>query len=181
MRDQRDANAPVVLLILAAGAFFVSLSCGRQPSGSDQPSEVELHRVNEAGLRERLEANRGDVILLDVWATWCVPCVEAWPKMLKLRDQYSDKGLTILSLSVNKPVKEQEVRDFLARKGIPGEPLLLDVENFNEFVARVGDKWEGGVPALLIYDRTGELQYELLGAEAGKDVEKRIREVLGLQ
>ncbi|MFW6457136.1 MAG: TlpA family protein disulfide reductase [Planctomycetota bacterium] len=167
----------VLTLVLLGGAWVAG--CGESSSGKPKaPQTVELEIVDGSGLQKVLDSQRGSVILLDVWATWCAPCVESWTKMLKLRDKYSDSGLSIVALSVDSPDKADVVTGFLQRNGVPGECLLLDVDKFDEFVDQTGDEWRGGVPTLLLYDEAGQLQYELIGADGAEDVEEKIRALL---
>jgi thiol-disulfide isomerase/thioredoxin len=186
-------NRPVVRLVLAAGLLML-LSCGPEDPGADNSGKtgreravagkegsaetVQLLEVDLAGLKARLGAHRGKVVLVDIWATWCRPCVKAWPKLVRIADEYDEKGLAVLTLSTDAPEKAEDVVKFLQRRGAPGESLLLVADNYDEFVRAVGREWEGGVPALLLYDRAGELQHELLGAEAAAGVEERIKELL---
>lgn len=186
---------PVVLAALTAASFFLLCACGREQPGTEEPGPpgktlpaaedetpaVQLREVDLTGLRERLEVHRGQVVLVDVWATWCRPCVASWPKLVDITEKYREKGLAVLTLNTDLPEQREAVEEFLRERGAPGESLLLRVENFDDFVRKVGRQWEGGLPAILLYDRAGNLQHELLGARATAGVEEKIRDLLAEQ
>jgi hypothetical protein len=70
------------------------------------------------------------------------------------------------------------VRDFLRPRQPGFDCLILDVPVYDDFVQAVGRDWDGGVPAVLIYDRSGELRHELVGEKPEDEVEKALRELL---
>jgi thiol-disulfide isomerase/thioredoxin len=179
-------------LALTMGMFLVLCSCGpEEPAENKETSpaetsrgaakempEPQLRQVDLEGLRDRIEAHRGKVVLVDVWATWCRPCVKAWPKLVRLVEEYKKQGLVVLTLSTDAPEKTAAVKDFLGKHGAPGESLHLKARNYDDFVTQLGTKWEGGVPAVLLYGRNGKLRYELIGARATDDLEDKVEKLL---
>lgn len=129
-------------------------------------------------LVKAIEQHRGRVVLVDFWATWCLPCVEMFPHTVRLHREYSDQGLTVMSVSMDDPESEPEVLDFLVSKGA----------TFPNFISRYGLGSEaieafaienGTLPYVRIYDRSGTSRYQLAGGEVRpKDVEKAVRELL---
>src|SRR5512135_927329 len=68
------------------------------------------------------------VVLLNFWATWCVPCVKELPYLQKLQDLYGAKGLQVLTINIDGPDRLATVSSFLARYGYT-LPVLLDTES----------------------------------------------------
>ena len=60
----------------------------------------------------------GQVVLLNVWATWCIPCREEMPALQALHEELEDDGLVILGVSVDEPGAEQDVARFAEDHGI---------------------------------------------------------------
>jgi thiol-disulfide isomerase/thioredoxin len=104
---QREVLPPVAGPIQAVAAEPLALSVPRYPGG--EPFE--------------LASERGHVVLLDVWATWCEPCVEALPMYAALQKQYADRGLKVYALNVDDD--ESELPGFLSRHGVT-LPVLRD-------------------------------------------------------
>jgi thiol-disulfide isomerase/thioredoxin len=70
------------------------------PSRDGEPAQA-FEATNEKGEAVRLEDYKGKVILLDLWATWCGPCLELMPAFEKLKEDYKDKNVIFISLSID--------------------------------------------------------------------------------
>jgi thiol-disulfide isomerase/thioredoxin len=70
---------------------------------------AKVPRTNLKDLRKRLAQQRGKVVLLNFWATWCGPCVKEFPDIVKLYNNYRKKGLTVIAVSVDDPETADEV------------------------------------------------------------------------
>ena len=65
-----------------------------------------------------LEDFRGNPVLINVWATWCIPCREEMPALEALYNEFSDKGLQIIGVSVDSHGSESRIKSFIDRMGI---------------------------------------------------------------
>src|SRR3712207_3635517 len=66
---------------------------------------------------------RGQVVLLNIWATWCAPCREEMPSIQALHETYGDKGLRVVAVSVDDPGAQDKVRAFVREFGLTFEVL----------------------------------------------------------
>jgi cytochrome c biogenesis protein CcmG/thiol:disulfide interchange protein DsbE len=126
-----------------------------------------------------LEALRGQVIVLNVWATWCRPCVTEMPALQNLWERNRDDGLVVAGISVDNPALvfgdvEKVVRSFVEGHGITF-PIVLDVENRIESGYPVL-----GLPMTYVIDRDGRIADRVLGPRAwdSPDVESQLRSLL---
>ncbi|MEI7836688.1 MAG: TlpA disulfide reductase family protein [Planctomycetota bacterium] len=72
------------------------------------------------GKRLRLpDAMTGKVVVVDFWATWCPPCVDSQPRMRKLYAKYKSQGVEIVGVSLDKPGKADELKDYVKDAGLP--------------------------------------------------------------
>ena len=62
-----------------------------------------FHAVDRAGYDAAIAKHRGKVVLVDFWATWCLPCVEQLPHTLELGQQMADRGLAVVTVSCDEP------------------------------------------------------------------------------
>ena len=116
--------------------------------------EVTLEVANKAKLAEVLASHRGKVVLVDYWSTSCVPCVEKLPEVLALQKELGDRGLQVVTLSMDDPDSRKEIGEFLKGKGAVGLHLISEFgaspHSLEEFEIDL-------VPHYRIYNRDGEL------------------------
>ena len=124
-----------------------------------------------AGETVALESLKGKLVLVDFWATWCVPCVKAMPDMQKLHAQYAAKGFTVVGISIDDE-GAKKVSPFLAKSKVKFTyPILLDS----------GDTWKQwgvkAVPSVMLV-KDGQILKHWSGAIDMKELDAAIREKL---
>ena len=103
---------------------------------------------------------KGQVVVLNLWATWCAPCVAEMPEFVKLHNQYNGKGLKIVAISAD---DVSEVNTLVARfvrdKGLPFEVAVMDTDDPQQMIDLINKDWPGTLPSTFVYDKTGKLIY----------------------
>ncbi|MDX2183967.1 MAG: TlpA disulfide reductase family protein [Gemmatimonadaceae bacterium] len=95
---------------------------------------------------------RGQVVLVNVWATWCGPCRVEMPSMQRLHEKLGPKGLKVVAVAVDDVGNEQRVRDFVARLGL-GFDILHDPSG------RIEQDWQAfGIPSSYVIDKKGVIR-----------------------
>ncbi len=140
------------------------------PAGTPRATTVEVGNPAPAyeattldGAKTSLGALRGKVVLLNVWATWCVPCREEVPYLESLYQQESARGLEIVGVSVDARGSESAIGDF-RRDFKMTYPIWLDPDQNVQTLYRAL-----GVPASYLIDRDGVLRWQKLGAIRSDD------------
>ena len=128
-----------------------------------------------SGDKVTLEQFRGNVVILDFWAIWCVPCLKAIPQMIQVQEKFKDKGLVVLGISLDDPQKIDDLSllEFKKRRKI-NYRILRGTEQVTEEYFR-GIRLE--IPTLFIIDRDGMIVDRHKGFDLG-DVEKVLQKVL---
>jgi len=161
-----------VLPLLAAFVilFIVPASQAAMPKVGAVAPDFSLK--SSSGKNLRLSEHRGEVVMINFWATWCGPCRQEMPLLNRLHEQYRKAGFTLLGVSVDdKPQAAQE----MARQLSVGFPVLFDSEK------QVSRRYDvDAMPTTLIIDRDGKVRYIHRGFRPGYEAkyEAEIKELL---
>ena len=170
------SRASLTTLVMLATTILV-LSCGRKDSSgptpvlsvppntaypmppvkTDAPS-ADLGWTSLAGQRSRIADFRGKVLVLDFYATWCVPCRQSIPHLLELQSRSGSKGLQIVGLNVGGPDDRVKVADFAKEFPIT-YPLGFPDKAVTDFFLSDDDR----LPQTFVFDRQGQLVKRLIG------------------
>jgi thiol-disulfide isomerase/thioredoxin len=145
-------------LCRAAGVclYAVLLGCALRP----EPPAVTLRPVHFDQWKQELASLKGAIVVVDVWATWCAPCIERFPHMVDLSRRYASRGVTFVSMNVDNREDKAAVeaaRQFLLKQGASFRNYSMD-ENILDAFQDLGVQ---GIPAVFMYDRTGRQRYFL--------------------
>lgn len=141
-------------------AALLFAACAEQPPqipGAVGTAAPAYGAVSTSGDSVDLSSMKGSVVLLNVWATWCVPCRREIPELQALHQEYESKGLRIVGVSVDGGEADGDVNAFIQDFKMtytvlrdPGERVLS--------VFRIQ-----GVPASYLVDREGIVRWRTLG------------------
>lgn len=168
---------------------FLLLGCGMAVGRSQQAAagklRAELLRpksvepVGAEEFRQILAAHRGEVVLVNLWATWCRPCVREIPELVKLQQKHQEQKFTVIAVSFD-DIEDlnPKVRDF-ARQNMPDFIHYLQKDDDPEQFVRVMDaEWEGVVPTNFLLDREGKLRAKLIGGKTYEDFAAALKPLL---
>jgi cytochrome c biogenesis protein CcmG/thiol:disulfide interchange protein DsbE len=151
----------VVAIIALAVLTVLGVGFGRDPRvvGSvliDQPAP-ELAAATLDGGRFELADHRGEVVLVNVWASWCPPCVEEFPVLMDAARELGPVGLQVVG--INSQDREQAARDFLDEMGAEGLfPHVADPDG------QVAVDWGVfGLPETFVVDQDGIVRAKVIG------------------
>ena len=149
MFDAR-ARLGLVTIVLAT-----SLACEKNPGPQDGQPVPEFALPDLEGREHALADFRGQVVVLNFWATWCPPCVEEMPSLEKLHRALADKGLAVLALSV-----DERFSDIVAFRDKYDLTFTLLHDNGHK-VSRQYQTFK--YPETYIIDRAGRLKSKVIG------------------
>ncbi|HKY41641.1 MAG TPA: TlpA disulfide reductase family protein [Pyrinomonadaceae bacterium] len=105
---------------------------------------------------------KGKVLILDFYATWCMPCRDSIPHLIGLQKKYEDQGLIVVGLNVGGPGDDQEVPAFAREFGIQYTLAIPDEDLVSLLLAE-----NDAIPQTFVFDRQGQLVYRLIGFGKG--------------
>jgi thiol-disulfide isomerase/thioredoxin len=158
-------------LLLAA---VVWLPLGWLPLGG----QMRFVPVDEEGFRQLVASARGQVLLVDFWATWCSPCRAELPQLVRLEAKYRGRGLKLATVSCDEPEQEAGAVKFLAGLRVTPPAYIKRAKNDDRFIDSVDPNWSGALPALFLYDRRGRKVKSFIGETDMAALEAQIRKLL---
>jgi thiol-disulfide isomerase/thioredoxin len=139
---------------------------------------VTLNKISD--LDAIRNANAGKVLLVNLWASWCKPCVEEFPHLVKLYNDYKVENFELILISLDfKEEIDSKVIPFLKKNNIDFPTYYIDAKNNVEDIINYFDKkWEGAIPATFIYDRNNKMVETVIGGHNYSFFETLIRKIL---
>lgn len=127
----------------------------RRPSGND--AAADLIPVTAAQLKQIVQQLDAPVVVVNMWATWCLPCREEFPDLVRLQRDYRERGLRLVLVSWD--VEAGVAKKFLAKQGVDFPSYIRgDDESDPQFIDGFEPRWGGAFPTSFIYDRNGQLR-----------------------
>jgi thiol-disulfide isomerase/thioredoxin len=167
---------PLELTVWAAVLVLLALRLGPQLmaivglGAGDEDLEVVYFRTLD-GVEITAEDLKGQVVLVNAWATWCPPCVIEMPGFQRIYEDYRDEGFTVLGVSRDQAGPER-VRIFLAEKGIT-YPIAMAGEADLGGITRVET-----LPTSFLVGRDGTIRHRIEGIYPGPALRLAVRRLL---
>ena len=130
---------------------------------------AEFRLKNLKGETESLSDYAGKIVVLNFWATWCVPCREEMPLFVQMQNRYAQSGVQFIAASIDVPEDRKKVEAFTKEFHL-NFPVWADATIEHQASFGLGT----AVPATGIFDRDGKLRFRIIGVSKQKDLQKRI-------
>jgi peroxiredoxin len=166
-----QAHTARLLKRCALAAIFAATSvCAASGDAGGPAPPFTLTALS--GEQSGLSQYKGQVVMVNFWATWCGPCQQEMPLLDQMYKKYKPAGFTLIGVNVDKDAPA--VKDLLARKPV-SFPVLLDPANAVSKAYHVDD-----MPSSVIIDRKGQIRYVHRGYKPGDENEyqDRIRQLI---
>ena len=169
------------VVCFALGLSVLLTSCGkdhREPANSG----VSLKPISFAQWDDTIKNYRSNVVVVDLWATWCLPCVKRFPKMVEMSHKFADRNVRFVSINFDDPADAEalpKVNQFL-------QDMQADFDNYY-FKENLIDAFDYmkiiGLPTVLVFDADGNEARRLTGVNPNnqftdKDIEAAVNKLL---
>jgi thiol-disulfide isomerase/thioredoxin len=127
-----------------------------------------------ADLERDLQRYRGKVVVLNFWATWCAPCRDEIPLLVRIQREYAPKGVQVIGASIDEPGDRESAEAFVRRMRI-SYPVWYGRTTEEMKPLRLATS----IPATAVFDREGRLAFRLIGEIREADLTSRLDWLLG--
>lgn len=132
--------AQILLLLTPVGS----------PAVAEAPGK-DIKVVDYAGLEAYLAEYSDKTLVVNFWATWCVPCVKELPYFEELTAKYDDDELVVVLVSLDFTSQiDKRLKPFLAKHQLKSKVILLDDPDQNVWIDKVDPSWSGAIPVTFI-------------------------------
>jgi len=145
-------------------------------------AENEIRVIDLDGLKKILQRDPKDTrpLLINFWATWCDPCREEFPDLVKVDADYRSKGLNFVAVSLDDISDlNTAVPKFLNEMKATMPVVLLNVNDPEPAIKAVDGQWDGQLPATFLYDKDGKVIFRHFGKIKPDELRAAIDKAVG--
>lgn len=173
-------NVRMAMVVVALAAGFavvprVTAGCGKASGTEDGPdftASVIANPPDPAQKTLTLSSLRGHPVILDFWATWCVPCQAEAPIVNGIAQRFKDKGLVVIGVNTSDAGGRLLAPAFAAKKGLTF-PIVIDEDD------AIAHKYQvENLPTLIVISKEGKIVAVRRGVTGDADLERLVRQVL---
>lgn len=166
--------AVVGLLSASGGLYFADRKSALPQAAPDAAARLLALQLPDLDNRPQSLAQwKGQVLVVNFWATWCPPCRKEIPEFVALSEKFQDKGVQFVGISIDDADK---VRAFRREEKV-SYPLLIGTLETMDFADHFGNRAKG-LPFTVILDREGRLHHVKLGTLPGPELEASLTSAL---
>jgi thiol-disulfide isomerase/thioredoxin len=155
-------------LALALAAVAPAVGAAKLPAVTPASLEVVLKEIKRPGAQ---------VVVVNIWATWCEPCKEEMPDILRVHRENKDRGVRLVLVSADAQTAGPAVARYLGSLGVDF-PSFLKVGDDMQFIDGLSPKWDGTLPATLLFDRQGKPLHTWSGSVTYATLKQKLEQIL---
>jgi thiol-disulfide isomerase/thioredoxin len=137
---------------------------------------VTIEPIDVAGIKELLQNKSNKLRLINVWATWCGPCVTEFPEFITINRMYRGRDFEFVSISADDPTKKDKALEFLKSKQASNKNYIFSLDDKYKLIEAVDPNWQGALPYTVLVEPGGKIVYAGQGTIDPAEMKKRIVE-----
>ena len=121
---------------------------------------VTLEQIDVTGIKELVSnASSGKLRLINIWATWCGPCITEFPDLVIIDRMYRGRQFEFITISADKQERKNEVLNFLKTQQASNKNYIFNKDDVYEMIEAVDPEWQGALPYTLLIEPGGKIIY----------------------
>src|SRR6185295_4363628 len=144
----------------SAAAQGKSAHKSRGTRAAKPPAPSSVRAINAEEMQALLKRDGKHPLLVNYWATWCDPCRDEFPDLVKVDQDYRNKGLDFIAISLDDTADlKTAVPEFLRQVKATMPVYLLNVSDPEPVIVAIDKDWGGALPATFLYDAKGKVVF----------------------
>ena len=167
--------------IVLAGLFTVTtiLSPAFATGPASAPATgLEVVPASAPDILAAVKSGKSRATIVNLWATWCTPCREEFPDLMRFYKEYKTRGVSLVLVSGDFSSDTEAAREFLASQGVEFRTYLKSGKD-DELINTFDPAWSGALPATFVYNDRGEKVHSFLGTVTYDSLEKQVAPLVG--
>jgi thiol-disulfide isomerase/thioredoxin len=158
----------LIYFLIFISIFLIGACTEQEGSNSNSTFREEfvkkIELIDETGFKNLIQNRDDKILVVNVWATWCIPCREEFPALVKIANKYQNENVEVVGISADYPDEiESKVQPFLESQKAGFKNYVKNFEDDDAFINSVNPEWGGALPATFVYDIDGNLQESHFG------------------
>src|SRR5450432_68945 len=137
---------------------------------------VSLDTISEGGIRNLLQNHSDKLRLINVWATWCGPCVTEFSDFITMNRMYRKRDFEFISISADELAKQNKALQFLQNQEASSKNFIFSGENKYKLIEAIDPKWQGALPYTMLVEPGGKIVFAKEGIIDPAELKKAIVE-----
>lgn len=137
---------------------------------------VTLDTISESGITEMVQNHSDKLRLINVWATWCGPCVTEFPEFVTMNRMYRKRDFEFISVSADEMTKKNKALQFLQKQEASSKNYIFSGDNKYKLIEAVDPKWQGALPYTILVEPGGKIVFSKEGMIDPAELKKAIVE-----
>ena len=138
---------------------------------------IEIKSISQNELDALVKNREGKLLLINIWATWCVPCREEFPDLVELSQHYQNElDLVAISVDFMEDI-ETKIKPFLKKNKVEFPVYINGFKKDDQLINYFSKNWNGAIPATFIYDKKGKQAKFIEGKHSFESFSSIIKEL----
>lgn len=159
-KDYSMSRRALVLLLVMTLILIFSYNHLRAAEKGDTPtgkkSVLSIVPLSGPAVMAKVKSSTAKLVLVNIWSTWCQPCVEEFPELVKIREDFKDRGVDVLLVSADFDDQMDNLKAFLKKNNVDFEVYLKTGKDM-EFIDSFDPRWTGALPVTFLFDSHGQV------------------------
>lgn len=120
---------------------------------------VGLDTISADGIKNLVKNSSDKLRLINVWATWCGPCVVEFPEFVSINRMYRRRDFEFISISADEPAKKDKALQFLQKQEASNTNYIFNIDDKYKLIEAIDPQWQGALPYTLLVEPGGKIVY----------------------